>query len=385
MALCPEDDPEGTLVDASRNPRTDTLTAPAPAAPAAPAAPVEPPRAEPGARPATVREDVVSALLSACMVAGILSDGWAHVHLPDTLEGFFTPWHGLLYAGFVGTAAWTLWVAYQRRDTAPRWWRDGWPTGYRLGAIGVLVFLAGGLGDMVWHETLGVEVGLNAAFSPSHLLIGIGGALLVTSPLRSWWATGSGGGARAAAAIGSLALAGTVGTPLLNHSLAFAGIGATVPYDPAVSGPARFEAVAAVDAYLVSTLLLVIPLLLVHRRRRTAGTATAVYAGPAVFIIVMFGFPSPATAAATAGLLGAAAVDVALARLDAVRGPHAPLRLPIAGALFPAVVWAAHLLGLQLAEGVRWPIEMWTGTVVLTAVTGALLGMLAARPAPRVP
>jgi hypothetical protein len=138
-------------------------------------------------RPATLREDVVAALLSACLVAGILSDAWAHVHRGRTLEGFFTPWHGLLYAGFVGAAGWTFWLAYQRRDEARRWWRDGFPAGYRLGAIGALGFLAGGLGDMVWHERFGVELGVNAAFSPSHLLVATAGTLLVTSPLRSWW------------------------------------------------------------------------------------------------------------------------------------------------------------------------------------------------------
>jgi hypothetical protein len=362
------------------------------ARPARRAAPARPPATEQttrayGPRPASLREDLVTAVLGACLIAGILADAWAHVHLPDTLEGFFTPWHGLLYAGYVGTAAWTFWVAYQRRDEAPRWWRDGWPAGYGVGALGALLFAAGGLGDLVWHEVLGVEVALNAAFSPSHQVIVIGAVLLLSSPLRSWWAVAPEAGRwRAVAGVGSLALATTATVPLLNHSVALSTVGPTVAFRPDGSRDAAFfQAIATVDGYLLTTVVLTVPLLLVLRRRRTAGTATALVGGIGVFVTVMFGFRQPQTTAVAAALGAAVLVDVLLARLDAARGPRAPLRLPIAGALFGALVWAAHLTGLQVADALRWPIEMWTGTVVLTACLGAVLGMLAARPATRLP
>jgi hypothetical protein len=338
------------------------------------------------ARPATIAEDAVAALLAAWLVGGILSDAWAHVHRGRDLEGFFTAWHGALYAGFAATAAWTLLLAYRRRYEHPRWWRDGWPAGYRTSALGVLGFAVGGLADMAWHTRFGVELGVTAAFSPSHLLIGVAGALLVTGPLRSWWSAGAPAGARAVAAVGSLALAVMVATPLLTHSVSLVTAAATVPYDPAdVQGPSRVAAVAAVDAYVLTTLLLVLPLLLVHRRRSTPGTGAALVGGVALFVLVMFGFPAPQTVAALAALAGAVAADATLAWLDAARGPDAPLRLPLAGGLYAAAVWTGHLVGLHLAEGVRWPAEMWTGTVVLTAVTGALLGALAARPATTLP
>jgi len=334
---------------------------------------------------ATVREDVITALLGACLIGGILADGWAHVHLPDTLEGFFTPWHGLLYGGFVGTAAWTFWMAYQRRAHAPRWWRAGWPAGYRIGALGVLLFAAGGLGDLVWHEVIGVEVGLNAAFSPSHLLIVFGSVFMLTSPLRSWWNSGA-GGLRAAAGVGSLALAVTATAPLLNHSLTLMTKGPTLAYHP---GPERdvahYQAVATVDGYLVTTLILTAPLLLVHRRRGTPGTVTALVGAVTLFVMVMFSFPQPQATAALTTMVAAVLADVCLARLDAVRGPDAALRLPIAGALVPAMLWTGHLIGLQLADGLRWPVEMWTGTVVLAMLVGLVLGTLAARPARRLP
>ncbi|MEH1125221.1 hypothetical protein [Micromonospora sp. CPCC 206061] len=341
--------------------------------------PIDTPARTDGVRAATPREDAVMVLLAACLVGGALSDGWAHANVIETLEGFFTPWHGLLYAGFAGSAAWTFWLAYQRRDQAPRWWRDGWPAGYRLGAFGVLLFLTGGLADMVWHETIGIEVGLEATFSPSHMLLDVGGVLIVTSPLRSWWATGRG----AIAGIVSVTLGAMAATILLTHSSAFMTMAPTQPYDgvdgdaSGLEGMTRLVALTGVSSYVITTLLLTVPLLLVLRRRPAPGAATAVTAGVALFIMVMFEFPAAQAAGAIAAVCGAAVADALLIRFDRVRGIGAPLRLMIAGALFPALVWSGQLLGLHLAEGVRWPAEMWTGVIVFTAILGALLGTLA--------
>ena len=56
---------------------------------------------------------------------------------------------------------------------------------YGIGVLGVIVFGAGGIGDMVWHVAFGVEAGLEALLSPTHLVLLAGGILLLTSPLRA--------------------------------------------------------------------------------------------------------------------------------------------------------------------------------------------------------
>jgi len=337
---------------------------------------------------ATPREDLVAVLLGACLVGGAMSDGWAHSNILDTIEGFFTPWHALLYFGFAATGAWIFFLAYRRRADHPYWWRDAWPSGYRVAALGVVLFLLAGLGDMVWHETLGVEVGLNAAFSPSHMLLDIGAVLMLSGPLRSWWASGTGGGFRSVTGVASLALTAMGATILLSHSVAFTMATPTVAYT-AMDGlnNGRIEHVTAlqgVDSYLVTTLLIAIPLLMAHRRRAVPGAATAVVGGVALFVLVMREFPGVLVAGAVGAVVGAAIADLILERLDAARGADAPLRLPIAGAVLAATVWSGHLLGLHIVEGIRWPAEMWTGLVVLCAVLGALLGGLVARPATHV-
>lgn len=323
-------------------------------------------------------------LLSTCLVGGVLADAWAHSNIVETLEGFFTPWHGLLYSGFAATAAWTFWLAYQRRDRAPRWWRDAWPSGYRLGALGVVTFLVAGVGDMAWHTVFGVETGLDTAFSPSHMFLDIGAVLLLTSPLRSWWAAGEGGW-RAATGVASMALGVTFAAVLVVRWSAFRSASPTEPYDHVQYGVSETAASHGVTTYLVTTLIVVIPLLLAYRHRLAPGAVTAVVACLALFQMTMLEFPGPLTTAAFTAIVAAGLADLALVRLDAVRGPGAPLRLPIAGALIPALVWTGHLAGLHLAEGIRWPPELWTGTVVATAVLGALLGGLATRSAPATP
>ncbi|NBE79781.1 hypothetical protein [Micromonospora rubida] len=336
------------------------------------------PAAVPRVPPATRREDLVTVLFGACLTAGAMSDGWAHSNIVETIEGFFTPWHGLLYAGFVATAAWTFWLAYQRRDAAPRWWRDAFPAGYRVGAIGAVVFLLAGLADMAWHEILGVEVGLDAEFSPSHLLLDASAVLLLTSPLRSWWASGERGG-RSATGVASLALGVMVPSILLTYASAFLTLAPTRAIGAVGTQQA---AILGVDAYLITTLVLVGPFLLAHRRRATPGTAAALAAGVALFDLVMHEFPTPQAWAALGAVCGAGLADVLLLRLDAIRGRDAALRLPLAGALLAGLVVAGHLAGLALDAGIGWTPEVTTGVITLAALLGALLGGLAARPAP---
>jgi hypothetical protein len=140
-------------------------------------------------------------------------------------------------------------------------------------------------------------------------------------------------------------------------------------------------AVQGVGSYVMTTLLIAIPVLMAHRRRATPGAAAAVVGGVALFTLASLGFPGVPLAGALGAVAGAAVADVILERLDAARGTGAPLRMPVAGAVLTAAVWTGHLVGLHLAEGLRWPAEMWTGLVVLCAALGALLGGLLTRPA----
>src|SRR3712207_6778724 len=61
------------------------------------------------------------------------------------------------------------------------------PAGYGLSFGGGVVFLAGGLLDMLWHLLFGIEANIEALLSPAHLLLALGATLLISGPLRAGW------------------------------------------------------------------------------------------------------------------------------------------------------------------------------------------------------
>ncbi len=118
-------------------------------------------------------------------IGGLYLDGWAHLHVPQ-LETFFTPWHAVLYSGYFAVAA-LLMVTWIRHRAAG--YRGSWsmPAGYELSLLGAGIFAVGGLGDMIWHTLFGIEVDIDALLSPTHLILALGGTLIVTGPLRAAW------------------------------------------------------------------------------------------------------------------------------------------------------------------------------------------------------
>ncbi|MFI0608138.1 MAG: TolB family protein [Anaerolineae bacterium] len=162
------------------------MTASPPLAPVAPPPATSPsaPDAAPTAPEASPRFDALMALLGLWFVVGMFVDAWAHHHtLPET---FWTPWHGLLYSGFLALAV-ALLLGLQRGRRAGRTWREALPRGYLPGLAGAAVFALGGVGDAVWHTLFGIEANVDAIFSPSHLTLSIGAMLLLAGPLRSAW------------------------------------------------------------------------------------------------------------------------------------------------------------------------------------------------------
>lgn len=133
----------------------------------------------------SLRLDWVVTILSLWMVGGIHLDAWAH-HQFD-VETFFTPWHGVLYSGFLALAA-VLSGTFARNLWKGNAWRQTMPIGYELSLLGVAIFMAGGVGDMLWHTLFGIEVNIEVLLSPTHLMLALGGALIITGPIRAVWA-----------------------------------------------------------------------------------------------------------------------------------------------------------------------------------------------------
>lgn len=77
---------------------------------------------------ASRRDDLITALLGSWLTIGGFVDGFAHRNL-DTPETFFTPWHAILYTGYLTTGAWVFWLVVRNRRVADSL-RGSIPTGY---------------------------------------------------------------------------------------------------------------------------------------------------------------------------------------------------------------------------------------------------------------
>ncbi len=115
-------------------------------------------------------------------IAGLYTDaGW---HIRHDVDTFFTWAHGLLYSGLLLLLCLmgSRYAAARRRNETlsvalgPAYWWSG---------VGVLVFLLGGIADMINHLFFGFEAGFDALLSPTHQVIGAGVLLIISGPLRS--------------------------------------------------------------------------------------------------------------------------------------------------------------------------------------------------------
>ena len=285
------------------------------------------------------------------MIIGLFLDGWAHqANKPET---FFSPWHLLLYSGFVAAVAWFAWDG-RRRGGGPTP-DDRWMT------AGLVLFVTGAVGDGIWHEIFGIEVDLEALLSPTHLLLFIGGFLMVTLPLRiavadedevrpswsAWWPQ---------------AVTLTLATSLAGFFSMY--LSALEGLDGGGPGSSLGEELQAygVASILATNLLLAAPTVFVLRRWvPPSGTFLLLYTAFGVLMTGLEGFR--AVELVLAPVAGAVA-------LEALRRT-APLLATMAFA--SVAMWSTYFVVLARTDGVPWTVELWAGSIVLAAASSAAL------------
>ncbi|WP_251043286.1 hypothetical protein [Arthrobacter sp. ISL-48] len=263
------------------------------------------------------------------------------------------------------------------------------PAGYRGTVVGIALFaVAGGL-DLVWHELLGIEISLDALVSPTHLLLGFSLFLILGTAVRSARsASGAGNFELTTAGLLAVVLMTGLGAFFLIYCSAFVRPGPTAFFIPMpIGSPGRIQSempvIITLASYLLTTALIVAPFLftLSVARHPARGIVTMLVATVAWLPAGMVGF-RPTTIAGAAGATVAAVVaDVLLALLPQV---WLGRRLPAVTAGLAALVWTGQLVAFALVDGIRWPISLWMGAVVLSAATAAGLALLSTwRPAVR--
>ena len=326
------------------------------------------------------------AAASGWLVGGLWLDAWAHHNLPAALETPFTPWHGVLYAGFLALAA-LLVAAPIRNRVAGSLWRQAVPAGYGPSLLGVLIFIVGGVADMAWHLLFGIEVGIEALLSPSHLTLALGAVLMVSGPLQAAWSSAPGGRANLVPALLSLSLTLSVLTFFTEYANPFnlpwparwfdasttLGQAGEQPLgDPRALG----QALGITSILLQAALLTGGILLAVRRWSLPFGAVTLILTLNVGLSVVSHAYYLFVPAAMLAGL----AADLLLWRLGP--SPERPKTIRIFAFSIPAVLYALYFLTLALTGGVSWPVELWAGSILLAGAVGVLLSYLTVPPSP---
>jgi hypothetical protein len=339
-----------------------------------------PRRSVPAARMSAWWEDLVAALLGWWIMLAVYLDGRAHeLGLPDS---FFTVWHGLLYGGVLVLAGWLLAMGWRRRQPGlPHpGVRLALPAGYNWALAGVGLFLVGGVADLAWHTVFGIEAGLDALLSPSHLLLFTSGALMLSGPLQAARAKAADPTARSHVGVVPVVLSVTALAALAAFALSFLSAFLThTPTQPMMNFPegtpehvaAETSAIAGLGSYVVTSLVLVVPLAwLTWFWRVPLGLVTVFLTVMASLAVTLLDFTG-ATVIAAAALAGLA-VDTVLATARRAGATRRAQALTTAVSV-PLLVWTAQLVNLKLTEGVRWSAELVGGVVALSALVSAAL------------
>jgi hypothetical protein len=318
------------------------------------------------------------------MLGGLFVDGWAHRN--NKPETFFSPWHGILYSGFLASAVLLLRVI--RKHQAPgQHWRSSIPAGYGIRMIGLGIFGVGGLSDFVWHSVFGIEVDIEALLSPAHLVLLTGGLLMGSGPLISTmhrarvanqnapdWAHG-----------GLASITIMFGLSLIQFFLMYLS-----PYDRGIYTEGEFAVardrggewlsnqllVAGIGSIVIFSITTTIALLFVVRQFKVPiGALSIVLIGPAFLQTVLVSFD---TAARLVGPILAAIVAEATwrqinARSQTSTGTRAVILTGWIATVI-AVQWFGFFAAVSQEDGgIAWSTPVWAGVPLFAAMLCAIL------------
>lgn len=313
----------------------------------------------------SLRLDWLVTLLGLWMIGGIHLDAWAHHQFE--VETFFTPWHGVLYSGFLALAA-LLVGTFALNVWRGRVWRQAMPLGYELSLWGVAIFMAGGVGDMLWHIVFGIEVSIEALLSPTHLMLALGGALIVTGPIRAAWNRAEGNWRSLAPALLSFAL--------LLSVLAFFTSYANPLADAVLAQGSRpladdelflTQGVGVAGIIIQSALMMGVVLLAVRRWTLPFGALTLILG---VTTLLGVSVHEDWRLVPFAVLTGLAADGLLQWWRPSTTRPTAFRWFAF---VVPTLFYALYFTTLALTGGIWWNIPLWAGAIVLAGVVGWLL------------
>jgi hypothetical protein len=310
--------------------------------------------------------DWLLAILILIMEGGFFLDLWAHSH-GRVGPTFFTPWHGVFYAGFAAIVVSTgLYMIQTRSGSGGRFL--SLPTGYELLVPGILLFLLSGLSDYLWHSFHGFDLASDAPISPSHLGLIIGMGMIVIGPLRAEWKRSEVNSPHLPAILSGLAF-----LSICTITIQFAHPTAKVWAIPEViarfpTDPITAQSLALSGMLLHTVIWVGFCLAVARRWSLPIGTLTFLLTANAAVMCLSYDEYRLILAALLAGI----AADVLLFASRRVGRPKDGWHMIAWG--IPLVYYLSYFATLNITGTVWWQPHVSLGAIVLTCCCGWLLG-----------
>jgi hypothetical protein len=315
--------------------------------------------------------DAMMVVFSCWFMGGLFLDGWAHTHIPQ-LETFFTPWHAVLYSGYLSVALFLV-ISLYRNHARGYAWSRALPSGYELSLLGAGIFAVSGVADMIWHILFGIEQNVEALLSPTHLGLATGGILCMSGPLRAAWRRPEGvtrGWRALLPMLFSVTFIFSVFTFFTEYAHPFVRLTASFIYTEFYFGVQTSISLGLVSILFQAGLLAGIVLLVVRRFTLPFGAFTMMFTINIALLSILGNHYDLIPAAALGGL----GADLLYWLLKPSTKRQDMLRL-FAFAV-PALFFLCYFLNLEIIQGIQWSIHLWLGSVFMAGIIGLLLSYL---------
>jgi len=306
--------------------------------------------------------DRIFVVLAGWLMTGVFLDAWAHIsHLPDS---FWTPWHGVLYSGLLACGVFLFVMRYQRLGVLAE--------GYDLSLIGFGIGAVGGVADAIWHTLFGVEFDVDAAVSPSHLVIAGAILLVVTGPARVAWRRHAFGLPAALSTLYGLSIV----TVIVDYANPFArvfGAGAA----PASHDVGQLMQTEGLFAFMAYAALLAGFMLLTTRATMVSPWWFALVVGGNMAAMALVNGPLHPEAVTPFLGVSVACAGIAAALAAWLRpGRGDPARTRAFAFALPALAYAVYAIAIVAMGPTWWSVTFWCGLVAVGGLTGLLLSAL---------
>jgi hypothetical protein len=372
------------------------------------------PAAARGVRPVTTyREDLITAALTVWPIIAMFFDGRGHNNETGQ-ESFWSRPHLFLYAGMTAVGLWIglLVTKYQlaagvdpRKTLLPD--LKAIPVGYGVAILGLLTLALGGPTDFIWHAAYGFEVGVDAIYSPPHLLLFFGGLLVSSTGIRSMWAKRDitpDFKAFLPVLLSAMLFIGVSGFITMYLSAFMTNVTPTSDFvadyqaqfkddydDQTVSLNAGltgygddqwpyyyYSASHGIASMIITTLILLGPALLLLRRWRVPfGAMTLIFTGYGLLASIMTEYRDWPLIFSL--VLTGLAIDLLQNRSGTERLTLGGIRA--VGPAAAAVLWFSYYAILALDKGIGWEPTMWVGALMVGVMSGFGVAFLIAPPA----